>query len=126
MIQIDKLKITITATDCPNLRYQFDFSGFYNQQLARNVVMLLKQKYMQGVSLTYLKVLSTAFVHYDGYLRKNKHSRKLSYSFSEKTKYLNYLSSLYNNDNKSYSKRYINFLAYAPGKLDISEEEANE
>lgn len=51
MLFIDNLRITITASDCPNLRYQFDFSGFYNRNLARKGVKLLKHKYDQGVSI---------------------------------------------------------------------------
>lgn len=126
MIEIDKLTITITASDCPNLHYQFDFSDFYNKNLARECVKLLSRKYDQGVSLTYLRVLSTALVHYDSYLRKNRHSRKLTYSVSDKRKYLNHLNSLLSDDSRPYSKKYINFLAYVPGKLNAGEEYINE
>lgn len=126
MIEIDKLAITISAADCPNLHYRFDFSDFYNKNLARECVKLLSRKYDQGVSLTYLRVLSTALVHYDSYLRKNRLSKKLPYSASDKRKYLNHLNSVCINDNKLYSKKYINFLAYVPGKLNTGEEEGNE
>lgn len=126
MIEIDKLTITITASDCPNLHYQFDFSGFYNKNLARECVNLLSKKYDQGVSLAYLRVLSTALVHYDKYLKKSNYSRKISYSVSERRKYLNYLNLLYIDENKPYSNRYMNFLAYVPSKLNIGEEEENE
>ena len=43
MIKIGKLHITITASDCPNLSYQFDFSEFYNKNLARKCIGLFKQ-----------------------------------------------------------------------------------
>lgn len=126
MIKIDKLHITITASDCPNLSYQFDFSEFYNKNLARKCIDLFKQKYEQGVSLTYLRVLSTAYVHYDRYLRINNHSSKLLYSPKEKTKYLDHLNTVLSINNKPYSKQYIDFLAYAPNKLENREEQTNE
>ena len=122
MIEIDKLRITITASDCPNLHYEFDFSGFYNKNLARECVKLFKQKYDQGVSLTYLRVLSTAFVHYDKYLKKSNYSGKISYSANDKKKYLNYLNTLCNYNNP-YSKRYINFLSYVPEKIMLEGKE---
>lgn len=126
MIQINKLTIAITANDCPNLRYQFDFSGFYNQNLARECVKLLKQKYDQGVSIHYLRIVSTAFVHYDNYLRKNKQSRKVSYPPSEKIRYSDYLNSLYSDENNRAFRRYINFLAYTPEKMNTKESHENE
>lgn len=126
MLFIDNLRITITASDCPNLRYQFDFSGFYNRNLAREGVKLLKHKYDQGVSIHYLSTISTSFVHYDSYLRKNKQSRKVSYPPSEKIRYLYYLNGLYSDDNNLAFRRYINFLAYTPEKLNIKELHENE
>ncbi|MGN0672020.1 MAG: hypothetical protein ACI4KE_05240 [Anaerovoracaceae bacterium] len=117
MIKVDNLHITISAIDCPNLHYEFDFSDFNNQHLAKECVRLFERKYEDGVSITYLSVLSTALSRYDNYLQMNNNSGIIHYTENERRGYFNHLNSLYNSDERVYSKNYINFLAYVPCHL---------
>lgn len=126
MIKVDNLHITISASDCPNLHYEFNFSDFYNQHLAKSCVDIFERKYADGVSITYLSVLSTAFTHFDDYLRANNHSGIIHYTENERSGYFNHLNSLYNSDERVYSKNYINFLAYAPCHLTGNKENVYE
>lgn len=126
MIENNDLHFTIHDTSCPNLHYEFDFSGFYNQNLAKDVVLLLKQKYAHGVSLNYLSVLSTAFVHYDNYLRKSMCSNSEYSLRNNRSIYSDYLHALLGKDGKKYSDRYIRFLIYASKSILLFKEELEE
>lgn len=121
MIRITNLCVTISTPECPNLSYTFDFSVFYNHQLAEECVRILEQKYDCGVSVTYLSVLSSAFRHYDDYLRGNQYPGIISYTENERMKYYSHLNSLYKKDERVYSKNYIRFLAFVPCLLSGSE-----
>lgn len=120
MISINNLCVTLSSGDCPNLHYKFDFSGFFNQHFAKDCVRFFKIKYENGVSTAYLSVLSTAFFRYDDFLRKNDISGSVYYNESEKNQYFDYLNSLYRNDERAYSKKYIHFLTFVPGHLSLT------
>ena len=126
MIKIHNLCVTISALDCPNLHYKFDFSGFYNQYLAEECVRLFEQKYENGVSVTYLSVLSTAFTHFGEYLQANQCTGIISYTENERMRYYSHLNSLYKKDERVYSRNYIRFLAFVPRLLCGSEVPAYE
>ena len=117
MISINNLCVTISTVDCPNLKYEFDFSEFCNHHLVQSCVEPFRIKYEKVVSITYLSVLTTAFNHYDPYLKINQDSGSISYSEAERSNYLDCLQSLYKPDGSVYSDNYIRFLLSAPGLL---------
>lgn len=120
MITTNEHSIRVSFDECPNLFYEFDFSSFFNQHLAKDAVECIKEKYKKGTTLSYLAVLSTALSHYDEYLRKMNYSGPNYFDDDDRALYSDYLHSLSGDNGEKYSEKYIRFLVYASKRVSNS------